>query len=105
MRDPEQEGRRRRGEEEGWRSGGDEEFAFTLVLIEPMLWSRFFIHDGHISTSVHVDGPEPGDLVVVTAQAVAADRGPSHDHGPGRGVGAYPLLWGCVQISSASEDF
>jgi hypothetical protein len=75
------------------------------VLIEPMLWPRFFIHDGHISTSVHVDGPEPGDLVVVTAQAVAADRGPSHDHGPGRGVGAYPLLWGCVQISSASEDF
>ena len=28
MRDPEQEGRRRRGEEEGWRSGGDEEFAW-----------------------------------------------------------------------------
>jgi hypothetical protein len=34
-----------------------------------MLWTRFFIHDGHISTSVHVDGPEPGDLVIVTAQA------------------------------------
>jgi hypothetical protein len=27
------------------------------------------IHDGHISTSVRVDGPEPGDLVVVTVQA------------------------------------
>ena len=47
----------------------DNEFAFTLVLIEPMLWTRYSIRDGHVATSVHVDGPQPGDLVVVTAEA------------------------------------
>ncbi|SDR63830.1 hypothetical protein SAMN05519103_09083 [Rhizobiales bacterium GAS113] len=52
------------------RSGDDEELAFTLVLIEPMLWTRFSIHEGHVATTVHVEGPQPGDLVVVTAEAV-----------------------------------
>ena len=47
----------------------DNEFAFALVLIEPMLWTRFSIRDGHVATSVHVNGPQPGDLVVVTAEA------------------------------------
>lgn len=47
----------------------DNELAFTLVLIEPMLWTRYSIRDGHVATSVHVDGPQPGDLVVVTAEA------------------------------------
>jgi hypothetical protein len=46
------------------------DFAFTLVLVEPMLWARFAIEDGKLATSVHVSGPQPGDLVVVSSEAV-----------------------------------
>jgi hypothetical protein len=44
-------------------------FAFSLVLIEPMLWTRFWFDDGQVRTEVHVDAPRPGDLVVVSAEA------------------------------------
>ena len=46
------------------------DFAFTLVLIEPMLSARFAIEDGKLATSVHVSSPQPGDLVVVSSEAV-----------------------------------
>ncbi len=46
-----------------------DEFAFTVVLIEPMLWARYTVSGGSVRTSVHVKGPENGDLVVVTAEA------------------------------------
>jgi len=46
----------------------DNELAFTLVLIEPMLWTRFLFDGGHATTFVHVDGPQPGDFVIVTAE-------------------------------------
>ena len=47
----------------------DGELAFTLVLIEPMLWTRFQFDGGRATTFVHVGGPEPGDIVVWTAEA------------------------------------
>ncbi len=47
----------------------DGALAFTLVLIEPMLWTRFQFDDGRATTFVHVDGPQPGDVVVWTAEA------------------------------------
>ncbi len=47
----------------------DGTLAFTLVLIEPMLWTRFVFDSGRATTSVHVDGPQPGDVVVWTAEA------------------------------------
>ncbi len=47
----------------------DGELAFTLVLIEPMLWARFQFDGGRATTFVHVDGPEPDDVVVWTAEA------------------------------------
>ncbi len=50
------------------QEGEDDEFAFTLVLIEPMLWTRFLFSDGRAKTSVHVDGPQPGDVVIVTVE-------------------------------------
>jgi hypothetical protein len=49
--------------------GDDDDFAFSLVLIEPMLWTRYTVSGGAVSTSVHVKGPEKGDLVVVSAEA------------------------------------
>jgi hypothetical protein len=46
------------------------DFAFTLVLVEPMLWARFAIEDGKLATFVHVSGPKPEDLVVVSSEVV-----------------------------------
>ncbi len=46
----------------------DDDFAFTLVLIEPMLWTRFLFDGGRAKTFVHVDGPQPGDVFVVTIE-------------------------------------
>ncbi len=43
--------------------------AFTLVLIEPMLWTRFRFDGERATTFVHVNGPQPGDVVVWTAEA------------------------------------
>jgi hypothetical protein len=39
------------------------------VLIEPMLWTRFVFDGGRATTLVHVNGPEPGDVVVWAAEA------------------------------------
>ncbi len=49
--------------------GDTDEFPFTLVLIEPMLWSRYAVGEGTVGVSTHVKGPQRGDLVVVTAEA------------------------------------
>ena len=42
--------------------------AIAVVLMGPMLWSRVEPRDGAIATraQIHVDGPEPGDVVLVT---------------------------------------
>lgn len=47
-----------------------DDLAFSIVLIEPMLWTRFSMRDGHVATSVHVSGPAAGDLVVIATEAV-----------------------------------
>ncbi len=51
------------------RQSEDGALAFTLVLIEPMLWTRFQFDGGRATTLVHVDGPQPSDVVVWTAEA------------------------------------
>jgi hypothetical protein len=38
----------------------------TVVLVGPVLWSRFEPGDGRVRAQVHVAGPEQGDVVVVT---------------------------------------
>ena len=48
---------------------GSDNLSISLVLIEPMLWTRYSIKGGTVSASVHVNGPEAGDLVVITAEA------------------------------------
>jgi hypothetical protein len=43
---------------------------FALLLIEPMLWTRFVTEDGDMRTHVHVSGPQAGDLVVISGEEV-----------------------------------
>lgn len=43
---------------------------FTLVMIGPMLWTRFAEHGGAIAATPHVKGPSRGDVVVVSDEPV-----------------------------------
>jgi hypothetical protein len=46
--------------------------AFSIVLIGPMLWSRFEAQDGALKLSAHSTGPDSGDVVIVTDEPVVA---------------------------------
>ena len=50
-----------------------DDLAFSMVLIEPMLWSRFAVSGGRVATSVHVNGPPAGDVVVIASEAVVRE--------------------------------
>jgi hypothetical protein len=39
---------------------------FSLVLVEPMLWTRFEGDQGRLRAQVHVSGPQPGNIVLVS---------------------------------------
>jgi hypothetical protein len=43
---------------------------FSLLLIEPMLWTRFVTESGDVRPQVHVSGPQAGDLVVISGEDV-----------------------------------
>ena len=43
---------------------------FSLLLIEPMLWTRFGSEDGELRTQVHASGPQAEDLVLITGEEV-----------------------------------
>jgi hypothetical protein len=47
--------------------------SYSLVLVEPMLWTRFEAVQGELRTRLHVTGPEPGDLVLVSGEAVISE--------------------------------
>ncbi|OAI40889.1 hypothetical protein AYO41_01820 [Verrucomicrobia bacterium SCGC AG-212-E04] len=44
----------------------------SIVLLQPMLWSRIAFEDESLKLTVHIDRPAPGDVVVVTEEAVLA---------------------------------
>ena len=44
----------------------------SIVLLEPMLWSRIAIEKGKPRLSIHVGGPTQGDVVAVTEDPVVA---------------------------------
>ncbi len=44
--------------------------AFSLLLIEPMLWTRFVPDQGDVQTRVHVSAPEAGELVIISGEEV-----------------------------------
>ena len=41
----------------------------SVVLLGPLLWSRFEPRSSEVHTQFHVDGPQPGDAVIVTELA------------------------------------
>ena len=98
-------------------AGAADRPAIAVVLMGPMLWSRVEPRDGAIAAraQIHVGGPEPGDVVLVTdTPAIEAIVGGGHafrtrtatwpgaairERGPGRrgaglaGVGALSELF------------
>jgi len=46
--------------------------AFAVVLIGPMLWTRFDNADGTVEMASHASGPTRDDVVLVTDEAVVA---------------------------------
>jgi hypothetical protein len=44
--------------------------AFSLLLIEPMLWTRFVAEEGDLRAQVHASGPQAGDLVLISGEEV-----------------------------------
>jgi hypothetical protein len=51
-------------------AGAAEHPAIAIVLVGPVMWSRFAAGDGPVKAQVHVAGPEAGDVVAVTDVAV-----------------------------------
>jgi hypothetical protein len=48
-------------------------FSYALVLVEPMLWTRFEARQGELRTQIHISGPQPGDLVLISGKGVIAE--------------------------------
>ncbi|MGF1594700.1 MAG: hypothetical protein ACFCUW_15570 [Kiloniellaceae bacterium] len=45
---------------------GDTGYAFSIVLLESVMWTNFYAGDDGIAIEVHADGARPGNVVVVT---------------------------------------
>ena len=52
--------------------GGRGAPAFSMVLIGPMLWTRFETTGTTLNMTPHVAGPSKGDVVIVTDEPVVA---------------------------------
>jgi hypothetical protein len=59
-------------------SGEMPHVAFSLLLIEPMLWTRFESEGDDMRAQVHASGPQVGDLVVITGENVVRDIADDH---------------------------
>lgn len=40
--------------------------SLSVVLLGPVMWNRFEPKDGQVAVQLHAEGPQPGDVVVVT---------------------------------------
>lgn len=54
-------------------SPGPAQPSVSLVVVEPMLWTRFDQGPDGIRTTVHISGAQPGDLVLVSGEAVVTE--------------------------------
>jgi hypothetical protein len=52
--------------------GASEAPAFALVLVGPMLWTRYERAEDDLVMTTHVEGPKVGDVVIVTDEPVIA---------------------------------
>ncbi len=71
--------------------------AFTLVMIGPVLWTRFADDGGGLAATPHVEGPAAGDVVMVSDEPViiAMARGQLD--------GARALEWGLIRLYGAAD--
>lgn len=72
--------------------------AFAMVLIGPMLWTRFDNSDGTVEMASHATGPARDDVVIVTDEAVVAALV------DGRLTAEKAQAQGLVKAYGASED-
>jgi hypothetical protein len=49
---------------------GGAPIAFSMVMIEPMLWNRYAPTEGRAKAAVHTERAEPGELVLLSAEDV-----------------------------------
>lgn len=54
------------------QAAGAGRLAFTILLVESALWTRYAWTGGELHTSVHADGPQGDDVVIVTGEAALA---------------------------------
>jgi hypothetical protein len=54
-------------------SPGPSQPSVSLVVVEPMLWTRFDQGSDGLRTTVHVPGALPGDLVLVSGEAIVTE--------------------------------
>jgi hypothetical protein len=54
---------------------GGAPIAFSMVMIEPMLWTRYAPAEGRAQAIVHTERAEPGELVLVSAEDVISAIG------------------------------
>jgi len=54
-------------------AGENVPLAFSLLLIEPMLWTRFNAEGGDLHAQVHVSAPPVGELVLITGEDVVRE--------------------------------
>jgi len=77
--------------------------AIAVVLMGPMLWSRIEPRDGDIAARahVHVGGPEPGDVVLVTdTPAIEAIVGAGMRFERAQALGLVRLYGSAVQVGA-----
>jgi len=78
--------------------------AIAVVLMGPMLWSRVEPRDGAIAAraQVHVSGPEPGDVVLVTdTPAIEAIVGAGMRFERAQQLGLVRLYGSVAQVGAA----
>jgi hypothetical protein len=76
----------------------------AVVLLGPVMWSRFEVERAAVSPALHVPGPESGDVVVVTDIAVVeaiAAGGLGFDEALSRGL--MRLYGPSAEVASARE--
>ncbi len=98
-------------------SPGPSQASVSLVVVEPMLWTRFDQGPDGLRTTVHVSGAQPGDLVIVAGEAViaeiaarrltfgqAVERGVARLYGPASQIARFLLSYSDVGATDSAVE-